>query len=210
MAAALVLAGGAWWYLRRQADPAGQGGTLELAELVEQEDGAPLWSEFYDYVAEPLQDAFEGAQTFAEELMARVTPRSLWQPPERAAPYLHPIYSAEAKYGLPTNLLARLIYQESRYRPEIIDGTVRSSAGAVGIAQIVPRWHPGVDATDPAASIDYAAKYLADLKRQFGSWSLALAAYNWGPGNLKAQGIAAAPAETRNYIAQISGDVPLG
>lgn len=130
-----------------------------------------------------------------------------WQPPASAEPYLDAIHRAEMRYSIPHDLLTRLLYQESRFRQDIIDGSTISSAGAVGIAQIVPRWHPTVDPYDPWASIDYAAAYLSQLRGMFGSWELALAAYNWGPGNLQRQGIESAPLETRNYIAQITADV---
>lgn len=146
-------------------------------------------------------------------MVTAVTPGP-WTPPERAAPYLPAIYAAEDANGIPRNLLARLIYQESRYRPEIIDGTIVSRAGAVGIAQIVPRWHPNVNPRDPWESIDYAAKYLRQLFKRFGSWRLALAAYNWGQGNQQkdlADGIVGNdwPSETRNYVTEITADVPL-
>lgn len=139
-------------------------------------------------------------------------PRPEWQPPERAAPYLAVIRETENGQGLPYNLLARLLWQESRYREDIISGQVVSSAGAVGIAQIVPRWHPDVDPLDPVASIRYAGRYLRALFGQFGSWDQALAAYNWGPGNLSKvrhldDWLARAPLETRNYVNQITGDV---
>lgn len=130
-----------------------------------------------------------------------------WKPPITAAPYLGEIHKAETANDIPRDLLTRLIYQESRYRSDIISGQVISSAGAVGIAQIVPRWHPDVNPLDPVASIHYAAKYLAALYSQFGSWDHALAAYNWGPGNLKRKGIEEAPLETRNYYSQILADV---
>jgi len=139
--------------------------------------------------------------------------RAAWAPPTAAAGYLPAIRTAELAQRLPANLLARLLYQESRFRPEIISGAVVSSAGAVGIAQIVPKWHPGVNARDPFASITYAARYLADLRRRFGSWDKALAAYNWGMGNLasvvtSAEWLARAPAETRRYVEEILRDVP--
>ncbi len=60
-----------------------------------------------------------------------------------------------------------------------------------------------VDTNDTDASIEYGAEYLSDLKDQFGSWELALAAYNWGPGNLSKKGIEKAPRETRDYIKKI-------
>ncbi|HKJ08910.1 MAG TPA: lytic transglycosylase domain-containing protein, partial [Gammaproteobacteria bacterium] len=75
---------------------------------------------------------------------------------------------------MPHNLLARLLYQESRYREDIISGRTVSSAGAVGIAQLIPRFFPDIDARDPRQAIPAAARYLARLCRQFGSWALAL------------------------------------
>ena len=133
-----------------------------------------------------------------------------WKLPDSAKPYKDAISNAENKYGLPPLLLARLLYQESRYRPDIISGQVKSSAGAVGIAQIVPRWHPDVNPLDPFASINYAAKYLKSLYNQFGSWAKALAAYNFGPSNvaryLKGE-ISSLPLETQNYVKEITSDV---
>jgi soluble lytic murein transglycosylase-like protein len=134
-----------------------------------------------------------------------------WTPPAAAAPYLPIIRNTELKHAMPENLLARLLYQESRYRPDIISGKTVSSAGALGIAQIVPKWHPTVNPLDPTASIMYAGQYLASLKAKFGTWALALMAYNWGQGNLskwlKNQTLPV-PAETQHYVAGITGDVP--
>lgn len=128
--------------------------------------------------------------------------------------YRPAIAAAEARYGLPAGLLHRLIYQESRFRSDIINGTVVSPAGALGIAQIIPRFHPGVDPLVPLDAIEYAARYLAELHERFGNWERALAAYNWGPGNLdrhlREHGtllLAALPAETRDYVIQITRDV---
>ncbi len=140
--------------------------------------------------------------------------RGHWQPPETARPYLNSIEQVEQRHNMPQNLLARLIYQESRYRQDIITGKTVSSAGAIGIAQIVPRWHPDVNPLNPEESIHYSGKYLNHLQRQFGDWPTALAAYNWGPGNVsKAQKrhgknwLDKAPTETRNYVHQIMRDV---
>jgi soluble lytic murein transglycosylase-like protein len=138
--------------------------------------------------------------------------RKPWDYPESAAPYRLTIDAAEGQHGIPHKLLGRLLYQESRFRPDIIDGRVISSAGAIGIAQIVPRWHPDVNPRDPIASIWYAAKYLTALKRQFGTWPLALAAYNWGPGNQQADLADKIvgnewPLETQKYVREITSDV---
>lgn len=152
-----------------------------------------------------------------------------WALPASAEPYRLTIAAAEGRHAIPRGLLGRLLYQESRFRADIISGAVVSDAGAVGIAQIVPRWHPSVDPLDPIASINYAANYLASLRAKFASWELALAAYNWGQGNLRTH-LASIPAggdwltaawidsnglrhsvplETRNYVTQITADVPV-
>ena len=123
--------------------------------------------------------------------------------------YRVPIANAESANGIPAGMLARLLWQESRYRPEIISGEKRSPAGAVGIAQFMPataaEW--GIDPRDPFASIAAAGKYLAWLRARLSSWSEALAAYNWGIGNVRRKGLAAAPAETQNYFSQILADI---
>lgn len=127
--------------------------------------------------------------------------------PDSALPYMDTIYSAEDTNDLPRGLVARVAWQESRFRDDIITGKTVSPAGAIGLMQIVPKHHPGVNPYDPIASIKYAAKFLADLYDQFGEWDKALAAYNWGPGNVKEFGLAKAPTETRRYYSQITQDM---
>lgn len=130
----------------------------------------------------------------------------LWRPP---AQYAGAIAAAEAANGIPTDILARLLYQESRYREDIITGKTKSPAGALGIAQFMPATasEMGINPLDPFQAIDAAARYLARLYSQTGSWTAALAAYNWGIGNVQRKGLAAAPTETRNYWTQILADV---
>lgn len=135
----------------------------------------------------------------------------MWKSAGSAEKYLPLLNAAEQKWGIPTDLLARVAYQESRFRDDIISGATQSAAGALGIMQIVPRWHPDVNPLIPAAAIDYAGRYLRELHDRFGSWKLALAAYNWGPGNLarNLQTPTTWPAETRAYISDITADVPV-
>ncbi len=141
-------------------------------------------------------------------------PRKAWALPSRANPYAADIAAAELNNGIPNKLLGRLLYQESRFRDDIITGEKKSSAGAIGIAQIVPRWHPQVNPYDPQESIFYAAGYLRKLFDKFGTWRRALAAYNWGPGNLQNaidkkgdNWISIVPEETQNYVTQITSDI---
>lgn len=126
------------------------------------------------------------------------------------AQYVALMGTVESRHGLPRNILVRLAYQESHYRPDIISGRTVNSAGALGIMQIVPKWHPGVNPLDPVASINYAGQYLSTLFRMFGTWEHALQAYNWGVGNLQkylAGHIATMPTETANYSGQILADL---
>lgn len=112
--------------------------------------------------------------------------------------------SASAQYGIPPGLLMRQGEAESALDPDAIN----TSSNATGIMQIVPRWHPelGVSgALDPGRAIPYAAKILRQWFDRFGSWELALAAYNAGPGNVQKYGGVPPFPETREYIARIMG-----
>lgn len=124
------------------------------------------------------------------------------------AAYLPLLNAAEDKYGIPRDLLARQAYEESHFREDIISGAVVSPAGALGIMQIVPKYHPNVDPLNVAQSIDYAGSILKGWFNQFGSWELALAAYNAGPGNVEKYGGVPPFVETQNYVAEIKADVP--
>ena len=110
--------------------------------------------------------------------------------------------AAESKYGIPAGLLVRQAWQESRFNPLAV-----SPAGAKGLMQFMPataaEW--GVSVFDPESSADGAGRYMQWLYGRVGSWPLALAAYNWGVGNVLRNGMSAAPAETRNYVAEIGG-----
>lgn len=133
-----------------------------------------------------------------------------------AATWLPALNAAEAQYGIPHNLLARIAFEESSFLPEIISGAERSSANCVGIMQLNPVYYPNAGHS-PDNDIETAAKLLASLYTRFGDWQVAVAAYNWGGGNVHHEYVAAAdtyiladmPAETQNYVKQIVGDVPV-
>lgn len=158
-----------------------------------------------------LASVQDSATALMDAIGATVAKVTGWAPPATATAYLPAIAQAEADHGLPAGLLARQLYQESRFRPEIIDGSVASPAGALGIAQFMPATAQdlGVDPLDPKSAINGAAAYMRRLFDSLGSWPEALAAYNWGIGNVKKKGLDAAPAETRNYVQQITADVPI-
>ena len=156
---------------------------------------------------DPNAQAQDSGPTIAESIVSKTsTFLGLWRPP---ALYADAIAASEARNGLPSDMLARLLYQESRYRADIIDGRTKSPVGALGIAQFMPATaaQMGINPMDPFQAIDGAGRYLASLYRQTGSWSQALAAYNWGIGNVNRRGLDSAPTETRNYYTQILADV---
>lgn len=132
-----------------------------------------------------------------------------WSVDKVPAEYRAAIVNAENAHGLPAGMLARLLYQESHYRQDIITGKTRSPAGALGIAQFMPATAAelGINPLEPYQSIDAAARYLARLYRSTGDWKLALAAYNWGIGNVQRKGIAVAPRETVAYYSGILSDI---
>jgi soluble lytic murein transglycosylase-like protein len=128
--------------------------------------------------------------------------------PSGSDPYQGAIVSACAQYGVPVSILSWLLWKESRYNPAIISGAKRSKVGAMGIAQFMPSTAAQIlgsadAALDPAVAIPGAARYLSGLHASVGTWAEALAAYNWGIGNVQRKGIDAAPAETIDYYTDI-------
>lgn len=111
--------------------------------------------------------------------------------------------AADKANGLPPGLMRRMAYQESRFNP-----SARSPVGALGLMQFMPATAKelNIDPLNPAQSIAAAGRYMAQLHKQAGSWKGAVAAYNWGIGNVLRKGIAKAPPETVAYM-QIAADV---
>lgn len=114
----------------------------------------------------------------------------------------------EQKYGLPSGLLSAVMQRESSGNPNAV-----SKAGAQGLFQFMPATAQayGIDPLDPIQAADGAARMYSDLNKQYkGDLPSMLAAYNWGSGNLAKHGIANAPQETKDYIANITGDLSGG
>ncbi|RII40815.1 lytic transglycosylase domain-containing protein [Pseudooceanicola sediminis] len=117
-------------------------------------------------------------------------------------PYLDMARSAARRHGVPEGLFLRLVQQESGW-----SATAQSVKGAFGLAQLMPDTARvlNVDASDPYENLDGGARYLALQYREFGSWPLALAAYNAGPKVVKRYGGIPPYAETQNYVKVIWG-----
>jgi hypothetical protein len=107
--------------------------------------------------------------------------------------------------NLPAEFFTRLIWQESRFNP-----AARSHKGAEGIAQFMPgtaRWRGLADSYEPFPALRESARWLAELREQFGNLGLAAAAYNAGPGRVRRwlSGLTSLPSETRHYVWVITG-----
>lgn len=113
----------------------------------------------------------------------------------------------EAKYGLPAGMLAKIYAIES----DSGRNTKTSKAGAVGPFQIEPATGAdlgmsGDDLKDLGKSSNGAGKYLGQLlKRYGGDADKAVAAYNWGMGNVDKNGLANLPKETSDYLDKYHG-----
>lgn len=117
-------------------------------------------------------------------------------------PYLEMAKQAARRHNVPESLFLRLVQQESGWRADAV-----SHKGAIGLAQLMPATARmlGVNPTDPRQNLEGGARYLAAQYRKFGSWRLALAAYNAGPQAVEKYGGVPPFNETRNYVKMILG-----
>lgn len=116
--------------------------------------------------------------------------------------YMRMARDAARRHGIPEDLFLRLVQQESGWNPR-----ARSHKGAMGLAQLMPSTarYLRVDPNDPKENLEGGARYLAEQYRTFGSWRLALAAYNAGPEAVRKHNGIPPYRETRNYVRVILG-----
>jgi soluble lytic murein transglycosylase len=116
-------------------------------------------------------------------------------------------------YRLDPALLAAVIYQESKFRPD-----VKSDSGAIGLMQLLPDTAKGIavhtggsqfrvsDLYDPEINVRYGAWYLRHLLDKYGDERTALAAYNAGQDNVdewRREGRGIPFSETRHYVSRV-------
>ena len=120
-----------------------------------------------------------------------------------AGPWLEPARATARRHRVPEDLFLRLVQRESAWNPTAI-----SAKGAVGLAQLMPGTaallRVNIDAPDQ--NLEGGARYLRMMYDRFGSWRLALAAYNAGPEAVARHGGIPPYAETRAYVRAILGD----
>lgn len=121
--------------------------------------------------------------------------------PATDQPYAEAIARAADRHGLDPKLLHALVVVESGYR-----AAARSSAGAVGLTQLMPATAAElgvVDREDAVENLAGGAEYLARQVVRFGDLRLALAAYNSGPGLVeRLQRVPRIP-ETEAYVDRV-------
>ncbi len=141
----------------------------------------------------------------------RLMPPSSWDgklslPPARGGNakyrkiYMPLASDAARRHGIPESLFTRLVQQESGWNPNAL-----SHKGAMGLAQLMPGTARllGVDPRDPKQNLEGGARYLRQQYNRFGSWRLALAAYNAGPEAVSRHNGVPPYRETENYVKAI-------
>jgi soluble lytic murein transglycosylase len=116
-------------------------------------------------------------------------------------------------YGLEPQLVAAVIYQESKFEADAV-----SSSGAVGLMQLLPSTGQGIaertggdswtpeDLHNPELNVRYGSWYLRHLLDKYEDEELALAAYNAGQTNVdrwREEGVGIQFAETRHYVERV-------
>lgn len=121
---------------------------------------------------------------------------------EGAEKYADIISNAATTYNVPEKLISAVMKQESNFNASAV-----SSAGATGLMQLMPstaKYLGATNASDPEQNVMAGAKYLRQMLDKFDdNVSLALAAYNAGPGNVSKYNGIPPFKETQNYVKNV-------
>jgi soluble lytic murein transglycosylase-like protein len=136
----------------------------------------------------------------AEEALPIVEKQSRQR--DSSSSWLDPIMAkASKRYGVDVSLIKAVIKAESDFNPQAV-----SHAGARGLMQLMPATARSLgvsDSFDPEQNVMAGTRFLSDmLKRYNGDVDSALAAYNWGPGNVDKRPDHL-PRETRDYLVRV-------
>ncbi|WP_353257450.1 lytic transglycosylase domain-containing protein [Hyphomonas sp.] len=144
---------------------------------------------------------FEGPTAHVGDDVRAIQPVDVAKPyPKRAPQEATALYfnAAAAKQELSPRLLEAVAYVESRFNDDAVSPT-----GAVGAMQLMPATAAelGVDPSIPSENIQGGASYLRQMLELFdGDLTLALAAYNAGPGAVRRYGAVPPFEETQEYV----------
>ncbi|PPC89339.1 MAG: lytic transglycosylase [Methylobacter sp.] len=181
---------------------------LRLIGLLTLFFAVPVWADVYKYIDS------EGRVYYTDEPKSNLYKRIIKTRPknyDKALPfasvnkqkYHELVAKAASEHQVDEKLLHAVIQAESAY-----DAAAVSSAGAVGLMQLMPdtaKRYGVIDRRDPDQNINGGTRYLKDLLTMFNSnLNLAVAAYNAGEHAVIRHGNTIPPyPETQNYVKQV-------
>jgi hypothetical protein len=192
---------------------------IQMTRRLLQSVGGDDWTTSPRWKIDGMMSVMGGGETAAQEdpttpIAAKTKtpenplPEIEYIPPTVSAPlslnrYDDLIRKAAATHDVDPDLIRSVIQVESGF-----NASARSPKGAMGLMQLMPGTAQDLGVAnpyDPEENIMGGTRYLKKLLTRYdGNVSLALAAYNWGMGNLENRP-GRMPEETRNYISRITG-----
>jgi soluble lytic murein transglycosylase-like protein len=155
------------------------GNLVEISQPVWRADASPVIEGRYDPKADPASNSSQSKNAVRQHIQVAAT-----------------------RFGVDSNLVDAVAWQESRYNPR-----ARSTAGALGVMQLMPGTARQLGVYNPhdvEQNVVGGTAYLRKQLERFGNnVPLALAAYNAGPGAVIKYGGIPPYRETQNYVRQI-------
>lgn len=155
------------------------GNLVEISQPVWRADASPVIEGRYDPKADPASSPSQTKNAVRQHIQVAAT-----------------------RFGVDSNLVDAVAWQESRYNPR-----ARSTAGALGVMQLMPGTARQLGVYNPhdvEQNVVGGTAYLRKQLERFGNnVPLALAAYNAGPGAVIKYGGIPPYRETQNYVRQI-------
>lgn len=192
---------------------------LQRARLTTASDVQTMPAQIQDYIEHMVNDKSRSVDAIAESAEEETPPMvvatlpDISKLPAAAITYVdvtprpkseHPLQTKAAEiaatHAIPPHLFLALVKAESGFNPNAV-----SPKGAIGLTQLMPATAKslGVDPYDPEQNLIGGARYLHQQYERFGTWPLALAAYNAGPTRVAKLGRIPNIVETKAFVARV-------